>query len=484
MKFLGFIDKATSSFSMYKGIIMGLLGIWMAAIALAFFDLTGFSPLALVVSAAVLVAATYLTSFLCAKLFGLATHLDSSIITGLILSLIFLPTLEVGGLVVLAFVGMIAGASKFILTWRGRHVFNPAAIAAVVIGVTGLGGASWWVATPLLTPVVAIAALIALYRTKQFVMAGIFLAITIPGLIIQFLMFGASPSESLVLLMSWPLLFLAGIMLTEPLTLPPRAWQRYVVAAVVAVAFLLPFKIGPVQMTPALALVIGNIVAAVFAARYALTLTFKERRVLTPTTDELVFATNLPVRFQPGQYMELQLPHKKADLRGIRRSFSLTSLPGEKQVTFGVKFYEPSSSLKKTLRALKSGDTVGAVQISGDFVLPKDTTKPLLLVAGGIGITPFVSQLKSIKKGERDIVLVHTVSNKEEFSYQEVLEASGVKVIALSSRIDYDEIAQLIPDVASRWAYVSGPTAFVQGAKSKLRHAGVRGVKSDYFVGY
>lgn len=483
MKFLALLNKATSPFSMYKGIAMGLLGVWAAALALAFFNLTGFSPLALVVSTVVLLVAVQFTSFLCAKLFGLTTHYDSSLITALILSLIFLPTLEVGGLVVLAFVGMIAGASKYILTWRGRHVFNPAAIAAVVIGITGLGGASWWVATPLLTPVVAIVALVSLYQTKQFWVAGIFLAITIPVLVIQFLLFGATFGESLVLLMSWPLIFLAGVMLTEPLTLPPRAWQRYIVAVVVAVAFLLPFKIGPVQMTPALALVIGNIVAAVFAARYAITLTFKERRSLTPTTDELVFESNVPTRFLPGQYMELQLDHKKADFRGARRSFSLTSLPGSKEVTFGVKFYEPSSSFKKALRALESGDQVGSVQVSGDFVLPKDASKPLLLVAGGIGITPFISQLKALRD-ERDIVLVHTVSSPEEFSYKDILDKSGVKVITLASRINYEELAQLVPDMANRWAYVSGPTPFVQEAKSKLRHNGIRGVKSDYFVGY
>ncbi len=178
----------------------------------------------------------------------------------------------------------------------------------------------------------------------------------------------------------------------------------------------------------------------------------------------------------------------------------MTSLPGEKEVTFGIKFYEPSSSFKKTLRVLKPGDVVHATQVAGDFVLPKDTTKPLLFVAGGIGITPFISHLRAISTNSRDIVLVYAVSGPEEIAYRELLEKSGIRVIIVSSskplqlpknwtysadsRINYEKLSELVPDLSSRFAYASGPTPFVQGAKHTLRKLGVRSVKSDYFAGY
>ena len=485
---------------MYMGIGLGLSGIILVALVLAAMGSFSFTPLALAVSAAVLVASTYISSLLCGWLFGVKPFWESSVITGLILALIFTPSADLTQLVVLAFVGFIAGISKFVITWRGRHIFNPAAFAAVVIGLTGLGVASWWVATPLLTPIVLLVVLMSLYQSKRYWVVGTFLAITIPVLLIQFLLFGATFGESLWLLMSWPILFLAGIMLTEPLTLPPRRWQMYLVAAVTAVAFLIPFKIGVVQMTLALALLVGNIVAAVCAGRSVLNLKLKKRNSLTPSTDEFTFETEKPFIYEPGQYIELMVPHKRADFRGTRRRFSITSVPGEKRVSFGIKFYEPSSSFKQTLRTLGDGTVIRATVVAGDFVLPKDTKRPLLFIAGGIGITPFISHLRSLKKDVRDITLVYAVSSEQEIAYKEELVKSGVRVVIVSAhqqknlpnswnfgkgaRIDYDTLSELVPDIASRWAYISGPTPFVQSGKKQLRKLGARGVKTDYFAGY
>lgn len=495
-----FINNQSRSISMYKGMALGLSGIWVSALVLSFFGVLSFSPLALVLSMVVLVLSTYLTSWLCAKLFGVHTHGESSLITGLILALIFFPTIQVAQLAVLAFIGMIAGASKFIITWRGRHIFNPAALAAVVIGLTGLSAAVWWVATPVLTPIVLLVVLISLYKTKVYAVPGIFLAITIPAIVIQSLQFGAGLIESLALVLSWPLLFLAGVMLTEPLTLPPRKWQMYLVAAFVAILTLVPLKIGSFQMTPALALLGGNIMAAIFAHRRAIQLRFKKRTAITPTTDEFVFSMNTPLSYVPGQYIEITLPHKKADFRGVRRSFSLTSIPGENDISLGIKFYTPSSSFKNTLHALKEGDTINATHVAGDFILPKDEACPLLLVAGGIGVTPFISHVKAMQGSSRDVVLVYAVSSPEEVAYKELLVESGIKVVIVSpekptnlpknwlhsagSRIDFVQIAEMVPDIAERWAYVSGPVPFVQSSKQTLRKLGVRSVKTDYFAGY
>ena len=500
MKFLEFINNSMRPFSMYKGISFGLTGIWLVAIVLSFTGSLSIDPFALIISALVFVGSTYVASVACAWLFGVKSQAESSYITGMILALIFTPSLIIPQLVVFAFIGFIAGISKYIVTWRGRHIFNPAAFAAVVIGLTGLGVASWWVATPLLTPIVLFVAAISLYQSKRYWLVGTFLAITAPVLIIEFLLFGATFGESVWLLMSWPILFLASIMLTEPLTLPPRRWQMYVVAAVTAVAFLIPFKVGFVQMTPALALLVGNVVAAVFAGRYALNLKLKKRLPLTPTTDEFVFEIEKPFRYEPGQYMELMIAHARADFRGVRRRFSITSIPDTKQISFGIKFYEPSSSFKRTLRTMGEGALIRATVVAGDFVLPRDTTRPLLFVAGGIGITPFISHLRSLKKDSRDIVLVYAVSSEREIAYKDELVKSGVRVLIVSpekpknlpdhwnyikgSRIEYDALNNYVVDVTTRWAYISGPTSFAQAGKKQLRKLGARGVKTDYFAGY
>jgi ferredoxin-NADP reductase len=486
-------------FTMYKGISFGLLGIWFVAFVLSFFDIIAYSPVAMLVSLLVVTMSVYAASYLGGMLFGVRPHGESSLITGLILALILTPSIELSSLVVLMFAGIIAGVSKFAVAYRGRHIFNPAALAAFIVGIAGFGAASWWVATPVLAPVVLLVIVISLYKTHRALVAGVFLAVVVPILLITFMSYGASLPEGLYLLLSWPLLFIAGIMLTEPLTLPPRKWQMYLEAAIVGLLVAVPLELAFIDMTPALALLVGNVVAFIFLARQRISLILKRRETLTPSSEELVFSTNRPINFKPGQYLEVQLPHKKTDFRGYRRSFSFTSAPGNNEVSLGVKFYEPSSSFKSTLKALPLGTTLSATGYWGDFVFPKDMKIPLAYIAGGIGITPFVSHLRSIKN-DRDIVLVYAVNSPAEIAYKDVLIDSGVKVIIVTkekisdlpkgwvqvaqSRIDRDTIATAIPDVAKRHAYISGPSPFVNTTKSSIRSLNVKHIKTDYFTGY
>ena len=179
-------------------------------------------------------------------------------------------------------------------------------------------------------------------------------------------------------------------------------------------------------ITPELSLLIGNLLAFAFARRRGVTFVLEESRALTPETRELTFRAKRPVSFQPGQYAELTVPHAGVDGRGSRRSFSIASPPDpDGRVSFALRVPENSSSFKKALLALEPGDTVHATGIGGDFLLPSDSSEPLLLVAGGIGITPFLSQLRH--ESSRDAVLVYGVSSPDEVPFVE--ELAGVRVV-------------------------------------------------------
>ena len=218
--------------------------------------------------------------------------------------------------------------------------------------------------------------------------------------------------------------------------------------------------------------------------------------MLTPETQELTFRAKRPVSFVPGQYAELTVPHAGVDGRGSRRSFSISSPPNaDGRVSFALRVPENSSSFKRALLALEPGDTVHATGIGGDFVLPSDPAVPLLLVAGGIGITPFLSQLRH--EPARDAVLVYGVSSPDEVPFVE--ELAGVRVVLVGpARPDdlpegwsYVEapflspelIADAVPDLADRHAYVSGPPAMVNAVRPGLAKR-CKGVKTDYFTGY
>jgi ferredoxin-NADP reductase len=295
--------------------------------------------------------------------------------------------------------------------------------------------------------------------------------------------------------------FFAGFMLSEPLTLPPRRWQRLAEAALVALLFTVPFSVGLVTSTPQFALLAGNLLAFFAGQRRGIRLTYLGKQQLGPTTWELAFRPARPVRFRPGQYMELTIPHRRADFRGSRRYFSIASAPSDDRITFALTLPSKASSFKQALLELEPGAVVTGTGVGGDFALPKDASEPLLLVAGGIGITPFASQLAhATERGDkRDVVVVYATSAAGELPYRELLERSGARVVLYGpeptalpagwvyggeGRVTGERLAAAVPDAAKRRAYVSGPPALVNDLRGALRSQGAKRVHSDYFSGY
>jgi len=491
------LDRLLGQLTMYKLVLALLLLLVVLALIESVVGIVSYGALELVVSAAVAVAATALSSWLFALVFRTRAHLESAAITGLILFFVIDPGLESKDLLGLAAAGAIASASKFLLAIRGRHIFNPAAIAALIVTATGIQYASWWVSTPGLLPLVAVAALLILYRTHHVTMGLVFVAVVV----VLSLVF--HPTVPTFAFTSIATVFFVGFMLSEPLTLAPRRWQQVVLAAIAGALVALPtFQvIGPVYSRPEFALIVVNLLAFLVGQRRGLRLTFLGKSQLTPTTWEFAFQPARPVAFRPGQYLELTLPHAKADLRGQRRIFSISSAPTiDGPVTLGVKVSERSSSFKTAMLALEEGDAMHATSVGGDFLLPRDPATPVLLVAGGIGITPFASQLSHTENSERDIVVVYSVSAGEELAYRDQLVASGARVIVIAptkpadfppgwtyagaSRLDAETLAALVPDVSARHAYVSGPPALVDDLRAILRAVKARRITTDYFSGY
>jgi ferredoxin-NADP reductase len=457
----------------------------------------------MIASVTVLGFSVWLTSILFGLIFGVRTHWESSYITAAILFFIVAPTVNPSGLLALLLVGMIAGASKFIVAYKGRHIFNAAAFAAFIASILNIAHESWWVGTPVLAVPTLILGYLILQKTRRVPSSGTFLALATLLVIGVLILEGNTFAQSLVLWFSWPILFFSSFMLTEPLTLPGKRWQQILEAVIVALIFAIPFRVGDFSSSPAFALIIGNLIAFVFTHRQKIRLTFKDKRRLTPSSYELTFIPNKPQRYEAGQYVEIRVPSKMHDFRGSRRSFSMTSAPGEDTLQLGIKFYEPSSTFKKALRELKEGFIVDSTGISGDFTLPKDPQTPLLYVAGGIGITPFISHLRMLmqRREARDIVLFYSISNEAELAYKDVLIASGIKVFVVTQFdkklifpkgwthinapfVTKDIFANNVPDIIERMAFISGPPAMIDGAKKQLRQLHVKWVKTDYFIGY
>ena len=470
-----FSDKIFASLSMYLGVLLALLSLFGVAFTLSFVGNLAFSPLELLASFIVFLVVSFGANYLFAYLFSVKAHYPSALITGGILFFLFSPTLSMSQLLVYALIAGIAMASKYMLVWRGRHIFNPAAIAAVIISLTGLGFASWWGASlPLAVFVLGITALI----------DGQPVGVTLIASLTAW----------------WPLYF-AGFMLSEPLTLAPRRYQYLIIAGVVAALIALHPSIGTMYLTPEMALVIGNMLACVVAPRVGIKLRLMRRRKYAGQQEEFVFQANRKLHFLPGQYLELMVPHVKTDLRGERRMFTIASAPLGDEVTIVTRYAEKSSTFKAVLKALRKGSSLTATGIRGDFILPKDSSKKLLFIAGGIGITPFRAHLQALAAAgeKRDITLIYALRQSDEVLFEDILFSKEypVKVILVSpdgdeskpgvvkaGRINEALIKKSVDDIKERVVYISGAPQMVADLSGTVRQLGVKRIKTDDFTGY
>ncbi|GAA1963848.1 FAD-dependent oxidoreductase [Microbacterium aquimaris] len=503
--------------SMYRVVFLALVGLSVVALLVSMLGLVAPTPVELIVTLAVLAVACVVTDAIAHRVVRLPLRLESALITSFILVFVLRPTLEPAALGGIAIAGVVASASKYLLAWRGRHIFNPAAVGATVltllsVAVPALGASSWWVGTPVLAAPVILFGLAVLWRTEKVRVIALFLVVAVGvGVVrtsVQYQQAGiAVEGADLVWPVLWssPFLFLGAFMLSEPLTLPPRRWQQLIVAALVGVLAGWPIDVGAVGLGQERALLIGNLLAFAFTFRTAMRLTLTRRRHLTPTVQELTFRTKRPLRFAPGQFLELDVPHRRPDARGTRREFSIVSAPADApdvRVAFrdAVGAGAPQSSYKKALADVTEGSSLAVTGVWGDFLLPTSTSSPVLMVAAGIGVTPFVSQLRQARLTEqdRDVVLVYIASEASELVYREEIEASGVPVVVFTRdepaglaphwrwargvRLDADGLIRVVPDIAMRHAYISGPPRLIADLAPALERA--RSITTDAFSGY
>jgi ferredoxin-NADP reductase len=256
--------------------------------------------------------------------------------------------------------------------------------------------------------------------------------------------------------------------------------------------FSLHFSLGAVYSSPELALLLGNLYSFAVGSRSRLLLTLRERVELSPGVFEFVFAYDTPLQFEAGQYLEWTLPHKKADTRGNRRYLSISSEPGAREIRFATRIPPRGSSFKRALMGLEPGARLSAASLAGDFTLPKDASKHLVFIAGGIGITPFASMLRHmLDSGEkRNITLIYAANSESDFAYRDLIEEAKQKfdltvVYLAGAKITEEGIRGAVPDILKPIFYISGPDIMVRIYRDMLAHLGVRPahIRSDYFPG-
>jgi ferredoxin-NADP reductase len=176
------------------------------------------------------------------------------------------------------------------------------------------------------------------------------------------------------------------------------------------------------------------------------------------------------------------------------RYFTIASAPFEGHVMLTTRFAEErSSTFKRALRELPLDARLEVNEPAGDFILANPVL-PHVLIAGGIGITPFRAMLLDLDHRELPVNVTLLYANRTpDFVYQGEIDElqrrhPGLVVHHFVSpqRITRDSIAKAVPDLGTAVFLISGPEPFVEGLEGILSEMGVpeSRLKRDYFPGY
>ena len=208
-------------------------------------------------------------------------------------------------------------------------------------------------------------------------------------------------------------------------------------------------------------------------------------------TVELVPHIPLAPRFKPGQFFHLALdPYDPAGFWPESRVFSIASSPRQRdkiKFTYSVK----GRFTARMEKEIVAGRDVWVKMPYGEFFVK--VNRPVVLLAGGTGITAFTAFLDDLVDSppcpvtvfygarQRDLLIYrHLVDrctqNLTAFQAFYFLERLGLESPSeLPGQISIASVWQRIPDSVNSSFYISGPPAMIKSLSTQLRDRGVNG---------
>ena len=128
--------------------------------------------------------------------------------------------------------------------------------------------------------------------------------------------------------------------------------------------------------------------------------------------------------FKPGQYITIRLSIP-GETYLFNRQYSLSQSPGQDTYRISVKKeneMNPNGKVSVYLHeAIEIGDTIEVTAPAGDFFLDVESTRPVTLISGGVGVTPMMSMLETISKTTptRPVAFLHGARNKALHAFDE-----------------------------------------------------------------
>ncbi len=210
--------------------------------------------------------------------------------------------------------------------------------------------------------------------------------------------------------------------------------------------------------------------------------------------------------FSPGQTCDFSLPQPKyEDALGSMRTFSIASSPGDlPRIVVATRL--TGSAFKRSLVEAAPGTVVDVDGPYGSFTLHRNLARPGVLLAGGIGITPFRSIIKDVveRQAPRDVTLFYSNRSAAAAPFVPDLERWAAadprfRLVATltnadpaqpwshqTGRLDAAWVGREIADRQNAVFYIAGPARFVTGIRGVLAEVGADpdDVRFEEFPGY
>lgn len=240
----------------------------------------------------------------------------------------------------------------------------------------------------------------------------------------------------------------------------------------------------------------GLIFGALVIYRLAYSYITKEYRAVIkkiekPASNVIILDLTLPdnekLKFKPGQYVSLALYNKRGGT-GLRHHFSIASSPGDKNIRLGIKIF---GNFTQELARKKEGDEIALYGPFGDFVFDERKMKDVVFIAGGIGVTPFMSAFRYAidKKLSNKMTLLYSNRTADETIFLEEIKDMARQnpnfkpYFTVTNEIaprgfEHGMICQatmqkFIANFSRKYFFICGPAPFMEAMADCLRSCGV-----------
>ena len=198
----------------------------------------------------------------------------------------------------------------------------------------------------------------------------------------------------------------------------------------------------------------------------------------------------LPFTFLPGQFLTVTMP---TDGKPVKRSYTIASSPTQQDYAELTVKHEEGGVVSGFFHThVHEGDLLQCSGPYGSFIFTGRECKCILLIGGGVGVTPLMSVLRYLldRSWHGDIFLLYTCRTPHDIIFREELDylrrrhpnlrvvitisrPEGTAWTGPTGRISKELITRSVPDLPTRYVHICGPVPMMEAARQTLCELGV-----------